>query len=160
MAYLLDADVFIQAKNLHYQMDIFEGFWQWIDIAHSDGRLLSVDAVRKELLQREDKLSTWCRTRKKMFASTKDGKTYESFGLLATWVNENYQPAFQAKFFKNADFTLVGHAHAYDHVVVTYETPANGYDVKIPNACFAMNVEVIKPAEMLSRENVRFDLRR
>lgn len=31
MAYLLDTNVFIAAKNLHYGFDICPGFWSWLD---------------------------------------------------------------------------------------------------------------------------------
>lgn len=159
MAYILDADVFIQAKNLHYRMDVVEGFWQWLDVASSKGLAMSIDEVRKELLGRKDRLSVWCKTRKKMFVSTKDGKTYESFQLLATWVGERYEPAAQAKFFSDADFSLVGFAHAHGHTVVTHETAAEGFDVKIPTACNAMNVAVMNPFDMLTAEKVKFGLR-
>ena len=30
MAYLLDANVFIQAKNLHYGLDFCPAFWEWL----------------------------------------------------------------------------------------------------------------------------------
>jgi hypothetical protein len=30
MAYLLDSNVFIQAKNLHYGFDFCPAFWDWI----------------------------------------------------------------------------------------------------------------------------------
>ncbi len=30
MAYLLDADVFIRAKNLHYGFDFCPAFWEWL----------------------------------------------------------------------------------------------------------------------------------
>jgi hypothetical protein len=161
MAYILDSDVFIQAKNFHYRMEVVEGFWKWLDIACSNGVIFSIDEVRKELLDRGDKLSLWGKTRKKMFLSTKDSKTYESFGILATWVGEHYQPAFQAQFFNDADFSLVGFAHAHNHIVVTHEvrSGAGGKEVKIPNACDAMQVEVINPFELLTKEKVKFDLR-
>ena len=29
MSYLLDSDVFIQAKNLHYGFDVCPAFWDW-----------------------------------------------------------------------------------------------------------------------------------
>jgi hypothetical protein len=31
MPYLLDSDVFIQAKNLHYSFDFCPAFWDWIE---------------------------------------------------------------------------------------------------------------------------------
>jgi hypothetical protein len=30
MAYVLDANVFISAKNLHYGLDFCPAFWDWI----------------------------------------------------------------------------------------------------------------------------------
>ena len=30
MAYLLDANIFIQAKNLHYGLDFCPVFWDWL----------------------------------------------------------------------------------------------------------------------------------
>ena len=30
MRYLLDADVFIRAKNLHYGLDFCPAFWDWL----------------------------------------------------------------------------------------------------------------------------------
>lgn len=30
MAYLLDADVLIRAKNLHYGLDFCPAFWEWL----------------------------------------------------------------------------------------------------------------------------------
>jgi Domain of unknown function (DUF4411) len=37
--YLLDSDVLISAKNLHYAFDLVPGFWSWLEQAHRDGRV-------------------------------------------------------------------------------------------------------------------------
>lgn len=50
MAYLLDSDVFIQAKNLHYGFDICPGFWDWIDMQRQFGTVVSIEKVRDELI--------------------------------------------------------------------------------------------------------------
>ena len=34
MAYLLDADVLIGAKNLHYGFDFCPAFWDWLILKH------------------------------------------------------------------------------------------------------------------------------
>ncbi len=47
MAYLLDSDVFMQAKNLHYGFDFCPAFWDWIDTGAASGSVLSVDKVRE-----------------------------------------------------------------------------------------------------------------
>ena len=41
--YLLDANIFIQAKNLHYGFDFCPAFWEWIDEAHSAGVVYGAD---------------------------------------------------------------------------------------------------------------------
>jgi hypothetical protein len=46
MAYLLDADTFIQAKNLHYGFDFCPGFWDWIVRENAAGRVFSIGKVR------------------------------------------------------------------------------------------------------------------
>jgi hypothetical protein len=42
MAYLLDANVFISAKNLHYGLDFCPAFWQWLDDRNLAGTVFSV----------------------------------------------------------------------------------------------------------------------
>gem|GEM_PF-6918350 len=35
MAYLLDSDVLIRAKNDHYGFDFCPGFWDWLEAANA-----------------------------------------------------------------------------------------------------------------------------
>ena len=49
MAYLLDADVFIRAKNLHYGLDFCPGFWDWLIENNSAGTVFSVEKVGDEV---------------------------------------------------------------------------------------------------------------
>ncbi len=37
MTYLLDANVFIQAKRLYYGFDFCPGFWDWIIESNAEG---------------------------------------------------------------------------------------------------------------------------
>jgi hypothetical protein len=39
--YLVDADVFIEAKNKHYAFDVVPGFWDWLLAANADGMVES-----------------------------------------------------------------------------------------------------------------------
>ena len=43
MAYLLDANVFIQGRKLHYGFDICPGFWDWLDRENAAGNVLSIE---------------------------------------------------------------------------------------------------------------------
>jgi hypothetical protein len=45
MAYLLDADVFIRAKNLHYGLDFCPAFWEWLVGENAAERLFSIEKV-------------------------------------------------------------------------------------------------------------------
>jgi hypothetical protein len=45
MAYLLDANVFIAAKNLHYGFDFCPAFWDWILEKNEAGIVLSIETV-------------------------------------------------------------------------------------------------------------------
>ena len=61
--YLLDANIFIQAKNLHYGLDFCPAFWDWLDQQHAVGGVFSISHVRYELLAGDDDLSEWAKQR-------------------------------------------------------------------------------------------------
>ena len=42
-SYLLDTNVFIQAKNLHYGMDFCPAFWEWLKVKNRDGQVFSIE---------------------------------------------------------------------------------------------------------------------
>ena len=42
MAYLLDADVFIAAKNLHYGLDFCPAFWDWLIVTNTAGPCFAI----------------------------------------------------------------------------------------------------------------------
>ncbi len=52
MSCLLDADVFIQAKNLHYDLDFCPAFWDWLIASNRAGlvfgTVLGVLGVRSQ----------------------------------------------------------------------------------------------------------------
>jgi hypothetical protein len=46
MAYLLDANVFTGAKNLHYGLDFCPAFWDWLIAGHATATVFSVERFR------------------------------------------------------------------------------------------------------------------
>ena len=56
-AYLLDANVFIQAKNLHYGFDFCPAFWDWLVVQNDKGKVASIDKVADELRAGDDELA-------------------------------------------------------------------------------------------------------
>lgn len=59
--YLIDSNVFIQAKNFHYRFGFCQAFWEWLIDAHHAGIVFSVDKVRKELNngKKDDPIRAW-----------------------------------------------------------------------------------------------------
>jgi hypothetical protein len=82
------------------------------------------------------------------------------FGQVATWANsQQYTPAAINAFLQAADFYLVAHALAGQHVLVTHEVPANSPNrIKIPNVCVGLGVRFMTPYQMLRTEQARFVL--
>jgi len=49
MAYLLDANVFIQAKNLHYGLDFCPALWEWLIAGNQAKRVFSIEKISDEI---------------------------------------------------------------------------------------------------------------
>lgn len=160
MAYLLDANIFIQAKNLHYGFDFCPAFWDWLINANVVGRVFSIDKVGDELANGNDDLSTWASGLRDDFFLPPDAPVFPVLTRVSTWATtQGYDPAAVATFLQVADYWLVAHALAHGHTVVTHEIPAETVrKIKIPNACGGLGVSCISPYAMLRREHARFVL--
>lgn len=160
MTYLLDANVFIQAKNLHYGLDFCPAFWQWLLDNNARGRVFSIDKVADEIAAGDDELTDWVRDHGNGLFLPTDAAVAEKLGAVSTWAMQHqYEPAAISTFLQVADYYLIAHALAKGHVVVTHEVPANSTKrIKIPNACIGLNLRFMTPYEMLRREQARFVL--
>lgn len=160
MTYLLDANVFIQAKNLHYGLDFCPAFWGWLLDNNAAGRVFSIDKVADEIAGGADELTDWMRDPGNgLFVKTGAAVTAQ-FGAVSTWATQQkYEPAAINTFLQVADYYLIAHALTDGHVVVTHEVPANSVKrIKIPNACIGLGLRFMTPYEMLRRERARFVL--
>lgn len=160
MAYLLDANVFIEGWKRHYAPDICPGFWEWLDQKESTGDIASIERVRDELLRRDDELAAWARSRSGAFFAAPDSSVLPHLATLATWVRgEQYRTTAITEFLDSADYYLIATAMAHGHTVVTLERPSDGKKkVKIPEPCIAHQVSYIDPYVMLRRLGGRFVL--
>lgn len=160
MAYLLDANVFISGKRLHYAFDLCPGFWDWLLRANQARQVYCIEKVADELTGSGDDLSVWLQQHEAHFSLGVDQSVLPSFGAVSNWVmGRTYTPDAQAQFFQAADYYLVAQAHAGQHTVVTHEVPSGATKkVKIPDVCVGMGVHCISPFEMLRRERARFVL--
>ena len=160
MSYLLDANVFMAAKNLHYGLDFCPAFWEWLIHKGHTGVVFSIDKVADEVAAGGDELSAWAADRGHHLFRRTPAALAGQFGLVSTWAtSQQFTPAAINTFLQVADFYLIAHALAGDHVLVTHETPAtsNGR-IKILNACLGLNVRYMTPFQMLRIEQARFVL--
>ncbi len=160
MTYLLDANVFIQAKNLHYGLDFCPAFWNWLIEKNAEGLVFSIDKVADEIAAGADELTLWMQEQDEGLFRQTHPLVVAEFGKVSTWVmGQGYEPAAINTFLQVADFYLIAHALAEKHVVVTHEVPANSIKrVKIPNVCAGLGLRFMTPYEMLRREQARFVL--
>lgn len=158
--YLLDTNVFIQAKNLHYGFDFCPGFWTWIDRANTAGKVFSISKVFDELRAGEDELAEWAQHRRERLFLAADEPVIDSLRGLSRWANDGrYEQTGVATFLQAADYYLVAHAHAHSMTVVTHERPSDSTRrIKIPDACVAMGVEFMSTSTLLRTERVRLVL--
>jgi hypothetical protein len=63
MPYLLDANVFIQAKNLHYGLDFCPAFWDWLIAGNAAKQVFSIEKVGDEIIGGGDQLADWASDR-------------------------------------------------------------------------------------------------
>lgn len=160
MAYLLDTNVFISAKNLHYGFDFCPAFWDWLELANAAGKVQSIEAVYNELTAGGDDLSTWAKDHKSFFVPTTQDEL-ASIGAVNRWANNSpdYAAAAKDEFAAVADSFLIGHAVAGGHTVVTHEVIRDTRrKIQIPNAAIANGVPYVNPFQMLRAEGARFVL--
>ncbi len=160
MAYLLDANVFIQAKNLHYGLDFCPAFWEWLIENNKTGRVFSIEKVGDEIAAGADELSNWAAARGDGFFLKPDAAILPVLGTVSAWANgQNYEPAAVNTFLQVADYFLVANALAAGHTVVTHEVASpSTKKIKIPNVCIGLHIKSITPYEMLRVERARFIL--
>ncbi len=160
MSYLLDANVFMSAKNLHYGLDFCPAFWDWLVHKANTGSVFSIDKVADEIEAGQDELSDWAANHGQVLFWRTPPALAAQFTQVSTWATgQQYTPAAINTFLQVADFYLLAHALAGNHVVVTHEVPANSpARIKIPNACLGLGVRFMTPFQMLRIEQARFVL--
>lgn len=164
--YLLDSDVFMDAKNHYYGIDFCPAFWDWLIANNKKGRVFSIEKVNAEIQAGSDDLSTWAAARGSGFFLAPDEAMLSTLGQVSLWAKDHtwgnkqrYSPAAVTTFLQGADYYLVAYALAHKHILVTREIAAPTVNtIKIPNACIGLGITHMNPFEMLRRERARFVL--
>lgn len=159
--YVIDANVFIDAKNRYYAFDIAPGFWDGLDGLLTTGRACSIEAVYDELVAGNDALSPWARNHRGYFKPV-DQQVVRQFRPLSNWATSQRftQAALNDFTTTTADYLLVAFAAAHGCTVVTHERPDpnSRRRVKIPDACNALGVPWTDPWTMLRDSGITLTL--
>ena len=145
---LLDADVFITAKNAYYAFEICPGFWKAVLRAHRQDRARSLDRIRGELLagRKEEDLVQWVRNDvpEAFFLDSNSEDVSSAYAEVMLWVQRNpqYFDRAKAKFATEADGWLVAYSMVHGTTVVTNEQPRpdSRSRVLLPDVCAQFKV--------------------
>ena len=160
MAYIIDADVFIRAKNQHYGFDFCPAFWDWLIQANENGQVFSIRKVGEGIMSGRDELADWATKLSSNFFLHSDSTTYDALKEISDWIKlQDYEYTSIEEFLKNDDYHIIGHALAGQHTVVTHEVRANSKKkIKIPDVCFGLGVPCMDPFRMLRNLHPSFVL--
>lgn len=123
MAYLIDANCFIEPKNTYYTFDICPGFWDWLDEQNRVSNVYSIDKVREELMSGNDELARWAKARPHFFLPI-DADTLTYVREIGAWLTSSkiYKTHVIERFMSGADPFLIAYGLAHGHTLVTHET--------------------------------------
>ena len=92
--YLLDSNVFIQAKNLHYGFDFCPAFWEWLVVQNDKGMVASIEKVADELHAGDDELAEWAAARGNDFFLSPNDAVLPALDVVSNWASgSGYQPS-------------------------------------------------------------------
>jgi len=157
--YLLDANVFIDAKNRYFAFDIVPAFWDWLAAQHTANKAFTVQAVYDEVVGGGDDLADWMKGQPSSFRLAPTAADSASLRRVSEWSQaQGFKQAAVADFLQSADYFIVAQALTLGYAVVTLEIPdpASRRRVKVPDACAAVGVTWMSPFRWLRDEAAKF----
>lgn len=157
--YLLDSNVFIDAKNRHYGLDFCPAFWDWLILQNQEEKVASIKQVSDELCRGQDELTPWVRTQNRFFLES-DIAIDPYLSQVSDWASGGeYEPSAVSDFLDSADYWLIAYALTHQCIIVTHEKyESTSRRIKIPNACEHFDIKYTDPFTMLRREKAKFIL--
>ncbi|WP_051124052.1 MULTISPECIES: DUF4411 family protein [Dickeya] len=163
--YLIDANVFIEAKNRYYNMSFCPAFWDWLLRECAGNQIFSIQNIFTELTNGNDELATWANNNRHFFLPVSDQITQQNLSLVASFVATQQVAASMAagamaEFMRGADTWLIAKAMAVGATVVTHERLDLQCRRKflIPNICENFNVSYMDTFTLLHQLNASFIL--
>lgn len=153
--FLIDANIFITAKNLYYQFSFCQAFWDFLATMHQKGVLFSIQSVKQEIIKKDDPLKTWVETLPDTFFED-HYQSAKSYAKLMDYAQRlDVQQIAKEEFADqgNADAWLLAHALEQGFTIITHENfnPNAKRRIMIPNVAKDHNIKVITLFEFLER---------
>lgn len=146
--YIVDANVFVQGKNFHYDFAFCQGFWDWIEVGHNSGVIYSVQKVKDELLRGKngDAARNWALTMPDDFfvKDAGDAAVMTQYAAAMKWAagSAHYKQQAKNEFADahRADAFLLACAKAHGYCIVTQEkhNADKTTAIPIPTAALAL----------------------
>lgn len=105
--FLIDTNSLIDAKDFFYAFDICPGFWRAISRHHESGELFSIDRVRDELMDGNDRLVDWAKDMPDSFfmmSTTPDAVS--QYSQIIQWVQSSFTRQTQCRFQSSFSCTM------------------------------------------------------
>lgn len=153
--FLIDSNVFIEAKNFAYNFNYCKIFWDFLLSLHNNGLIFSINAVKKEICVKNDPLCQWV---KKELTSTffeNENNSMENYAKIINWsMTLDITPKAIKDFAsqEKADAFLIAHAMTHGFTIITHEKRSGGLPKKrimIPDAAATHGVKTLTLYEFL-----------
>ena len=124
--YWLDANVFIEANNSYFSLDLVPAFWIWLETNLKADVLCTSSMAYDEILGKDDGLAKWAKVRRE-FAHTGRSQTAtcrtRTGRSWLTWeISTEPQTPTVGNFLAKADCWIIAHAKAKGGKVVHRES--------------------------------------
>jgi hypothetical protein len=155
--FIVDSNFFIQAHRATYPLDIAIGFWNKVNQLAHEGKIVSIDKVKKELYNKNDQLENWCSTHLPNNFFKESSDVILEYARVSAWAmsaSSHYLPNALNEFLdsEEADAFLIAYALAdeQNRIIVTQEVsqPNRKNKIKIPEPCNYFNVQYVNTIEM------------
>ena len=149
--YWIDADVLIQASNLHYRFQRVPKFWVFLEEQVQNGVIRCPKIIWQEVCDGTGDLAQWMQTRRSTgFCVSASKSVQQQFGNVSAYVVEKYKGYQAAEFLRGGDGWAIAHVLDSGGTVVTQESPRSKRGgIKVPTVCKGLNVRCLDTFKML-----------
>lgn len=160
--FVLDTNIFVEAKNEYYAMDICPGFRTCLIHLSQADRVVSIDQVLKEIRAYEDDLTEWTKAAPgTLFRTTRRQDIANAYRDLMDWVwrQSRYRKRAKLDFARAADGWVAAYAKVEGAAVVTHETFSAEAErrVPLPNPCAEFEIDGLRTFDLLRELGVAFE---